>query len=156
MQLPTIKLRHKATGQIRIVNQTKFSANLGGWGDFEIVSMRGGTASDRDVMIQRRQEEIEVIRENNPKSPAYGDKQRAYEGRAIVAPSLTAVVSEDFTSSFTTAVVPVEEAPPIPAPEARVVPTIGGTQTVKMRGRPKRGGAGAPETPPVEDEGSPI
>jgi hypothetical protein len=149
MQLPTIKLRHKATGKIRIVNQTKYALQLGQWGDYEIISMRGGSASDRDVMIERSQEIIEMDRERNPKSPAFGDKQRAFEARAIVAPSIMDApepVKTPEEGDVTTAVIPVEEAPPIPPVVEREIPVIGGAQHVKMRGsrgRPKK----------IEDEG---
>lgn len=148
MQLPTVKLRHKATGKTRIVNQTKYALELGAWGDYEIISMRGGSASDRDVMIERSQEIIEMNRERNPNSPAFGDKQRAFEARAIVAPSIMDVtpVSSPTEGEVTTAVVPVEEAPPIPPVVEREVPVIGGAQHVKMRGnrgRPKK----------IDDEG---
>jgi hypothetical protein len=143
MQLPTVKLRHKATGKTRIVNQTKYALELGAWGDYEIISMRGGSASDRDVMIERSQEIIEMNRERNPNSPAFGDKQRAFEARAIVAPSIMDVtpVPSPGEGEVTTAVVPVEEAPPIPPVMEREVPVIGGAQHVKMRGtrgRPKK------------------
>jgi hypothetical protein len=144
MQLPTVKLRHKATGKTRIVNQTKYALELGAWGDYEIISMRGGSASDRDVMIERSQEIIEMNRERNPNSPAFGDKQRAFEARAIVAPSIMDAPEPTKTAEegeVTTAVVPVEEAPPIPPVMERKVPVIGGAQHVKMRGtrgRPKK------------------
>jgi hypothetical protein len=143
MQLPTVKLRHKATGKTRIVNQTKYALELGAWGDYEIISMRGGSASDRDVMIERSQEIIEMNRERNPNSPAFGDKQRAFEARAIVAPSIMDVtpVPSPEEGEVTTAVVPVGEAPPIPPVMEREVPVIGGAQHVKMRGtrgRPKK------------------
>jgi hypothetical protein len=131
--LPTVKLRNKRTGATRIVNQTLYAANLGAWDDWTIISMRGGNATDAEVVFAKQQEEIERIRENNPRSPAFKDAQRAYEDRAITtvtnAPAAPLAEPEHTTA---TAV----EAPPEPPSVTREVPTIGGTQTVKMRGRP--------------------
>jgi hypothetical protein len=131
--LPTVKLRHKRTGATRIVNQTAYAANLGAWDNWTIISMRGGNATDAEVLFAKQQEDIERTRERNPKSPAFGDAQRSYEARAITtltnAPEAPTDAVEHTTA--TEVVAPVE-----PPSVTREVPVIGGAQVVKMRGRP--------------------
>lgn len=150
MELPTIKLRNKHTGAIRIVNQTKYADNLGQWGAWEIISMRGGSASDATVAMERSQERIEVQRQLNPKSPAYGDAERAFKARggaeinteytsAVKAPEYSAT-ERDFTTTT--------DAPAQPVVEERTVPVIGGSEVVKVRGKPGR----KPKVSPSQDE----
>ncbi len=133
--LPTLKLRNKRTGVTRIVNQTVYAANLGAWEEWTILSMRGGDATQAEVLFAKQQEEIERIREHNPKSPASKDAQRAYEERAIT--TLTNAPAAPVTEPEHTTATAVE-APPEPPSVTREVPVIGGSQTVKMRGRPAK------------------
>lgn len=132
MQIPTVKLRHKSTGRMKIVNQTKYADNLGTWSDWSIVSMRGGSAPDAFVAMEREQERIEAARKLRPSSPAYADPQRAFEAR-----SGAEVVTFDPTEGeYTTATEGPEEAPePV---QEREVPVIGGSQVVKVNGKPGR------------------
>lgn len=130
MQIPSIKLRNKYTGKIRIVNQTFYADHLGAWADWEIVSMRGGSAPDLVVAQEREQERIERMRVSNPKSPANGDAKRAYTERAV---EITTVAPVEENPEFTEAVMTTIEEPEVV--EERSVPTIGGSQVVRMRGR---------------------
>lgn len=134
MQLPTVKLRHKATGRTKIVNQTKYADNIGQWSDWSIVSMRGGSAPDAMVALEREQERIEEARKRNPKSPAFADPQRAFEARS----GHEIVTYDPNEREFTTAVTDAPETPVQPEIEEREVPVIGGSQVVKVRGRPGR------------------
>lgn len=144
MQLPTIKLRHKATGRVKIVNQTKYSDNLAAWDGWSIVSMRGGTASDNLVAMERNQERIEEARKRNPKSPAFGDAQRAFEARS----GAEIITDPEFTQN-TSSVAPEPEvavttniSEPTPIIETvveRDIPVIGGVKRVKVRSRKSTG-----------------
>lgn len=134
MQLPTVKLRHKATGRTKIVNQTKYADNIGQWSEWSIVSMRGGSAPDAMVALEREQERIEEARKRNPKSPAFADPQRAFEARS--GHEITTYDPNE--REFTTAVTDAPETPVQPEIEEREVPVIGGSQVVKVRGRPGR------------------
>jgi hypothetical protein len=133
MQLPTIKLRNKATGKIKIVNQTKYADNLGAWTGWEIVSMRGGSASDAMVAMEREQERIEEARKRNPNSPAYADPQRAFEARSGLE-----ITTYDPDERELTTAVGTPSAEPAQEVEDREVPVIGGAQVVKVKGRPGR------------------
>jgi hypothetical protein len=132
MQLPTVKIREKSSGRIKIVNQTKYADNLSLYTGWEIVSMRSGDASDKAVIMERQQERIETARMHNPKSPAYGDAQLAFEARAGYTINTNAV-DESVDVPDVTSAVTVQE--PEPTIEDRVIPVIGGVQTVKVRGR---------------------
>lgn len=134
MQLPTVKLRHKVTGRIKIVNQTAYADNLGQWSDWSIVSMRGGSAPDAMVALEREQERIEQARKRNPQSPAYADPQRAFEARS--GHEITTYDPNE--REFTTAVTDAPETPVQPEIETREVPVIGGSQVVKVKGKPGR------------------
>jgi hypothetical protein len=144
MQLPTVKIRNKATGKIRIVNQTKYADNIAAFMGWEILSMRGGMASDQLVASERAQEQIEMVRARNPNSPAYSDPQRAFEARSGYTINTTAESSEEqpFAADVTSAVSVESQESPV---EMREVPVIGGSQTVRVRGR-------KPKSP--QDEGS--
>lgn len=132
MQLPTVKLRHKATGRMKIVNQTKYADNLSQWSDWSIISMRGGSASDAMVALEREQERIEEARKHRPSSPAYADPQRAFEAR-----SGTEITTYDPTEGeYTTATAEPEQA--VETVQEREVPVIGGSQVVKVKGKPGR------------------
>lgn len=132
MQLPTVKLRHKATGRMKIVNQTKYADNLSQWSDWSIVSMRGGSASDAMVALEREQERIEEARKHRPSSPAYADPQRAFEARSGIE-----ITTYDPTEGeYTTATAEPEQA--VEAVQEREVPVIGGSQVVKVKGKPGR------------------
>ena len=133
MQLPTVKIREKVSGRIKIVNQTKYADNISQYSGWEIVSMRSGDASDKAVIMERQQERIETARMHNPKSPASKDAQLAYEARAGYTIITDATDDSTDTPEVTTAV--TEEVLPEPNVEDRVVPVIGGVQTVKVRGR---------------------
>lgn len=134
MQLPTIKLRHKATGRTKIVNQTKYADNLGAWTGWEIISMRGGSAPDAMVAMEREQERIEEARKRNPNSPAYADPQRAFEARS----GLEITTYDPDETELTTAVGTPSEASTTPEIEEHEVPVIGGSQVVKVRNKPGR------------------
>jgi hypothetical protein len=142
MQLPTVKLRNKRTGQLKIVNQTKYADNISQWSEWSIVSMRGGSAPDALVALEREQERIEEARKHKPSSPAYADPQRAFEARS--GAEITTTYTDD--KEYTKAVLDPVDAPPIPEIEEREVPVIGGSQTVKVRNKPGR----KPKT--LEDE----
>jgi len=142
MQIPTVKLQNKRTGKTKIVNQTAYADNIAAWSDWRIVSFRGGSAPDHIVEMEREQERIEQERKRNPNSPAYADPQRAFEARSGV--EITTTYTDE--KEFTTAIVEPSDAPVAPEIEDREVPTIGGSQTVKVRGKPGR----RPKT--IEDE----
>lgn len=134
MQIPTVKLQNKRTGKTKIVNQTAYADNIAAWSDWRIVSFRGGSAPDHIVEMEREQERIEQERKRNPNSPAYADPQRAFEARSGVE------ITTEYTDEkeFTTAIVEPSDAPVVPEIDEREVPTIGGSQTVKVRGKPGR------------------
>lgn len=134
MQLPTVKLQNKRTGKTKIVNQTAYADNISAWSDWRIVSFRGGSAPDHMVELEREQERIEQARRLNPNSPAYADPQRAFEARSGV--EITTTYTDE--KEFTTAIAEPSTAPAVPEVEERDVPTIGGSQVVKVRGRPGR------------------
>lgn len=134
MQLPTVKLRHKATGRTKIVNQTKYADNLSAWSDWQIASMRGGSAPDAMVALEREQERIEEARKRNPQSPAYADPQRAFEARS----GHEVTTYDPNEREFTSAVSEQTDASQQPETETREVPVIGGSQVVKVKGRPGR------------------
>ncbi len=134
MQLPTVKLRHKATGRTKIVNQTKYADNLSAWSGWQLVSMRGGSAPDAMVALERQQERIEEARKHNPSSPAYADPQRAFEARSGFAVTTYDPKESEFTTAISDPVEASEEA----EIETREVPVIGGSQTVKVKSKPGR------------------
>ena len=135
MQLPTVKIKEKATGRIKIVNQTKYSDDIASYVGWTIVSMRRGAASDLDVAMEREQERVETARQNNPKSPAFKDKQLAFESRSGFTINTSAETTDEspFGAELTTAVTETTLDPIVS--ETREVPVIGGSQTVKVRGR---------------------
>jgi hypothetical protein len=137
--LPTMKLRNKYTGAIRIVNQTTYALNLGSWGDWDVVSARSGDATDRQIEFEKSQEIIEIVRERNPNSPAFGDAKNAYEQRAVTI-NVNATPEPEGAKEF--AGVEITPEPDQSSITERVVPVIGGKQTVKVNnkkvGRPAR------------------
>lgn len=136
MQLPTIKIREKATGRVKIINQTKYGDNLAGYTGWEIISMRRGDAPDSFVELERNQERIEVKRAHNPKSPAYLDPQRAFEARSAGATINTNAPAQEespFATELTSAISVTTKEPD--EDEVREIPVIGGAQTVRVRGR---------------------
>ncbi len=135
--LPTLKLRHKRNGAIRIVNQTTYALNLGAWGDWDVISMRSGDASDKEVRFEQKQEIIEKIRVNDPKSPAFGDAQRAYEARTVTI-NTNATPDPETKGEYAATGTEPEPDPTPQTPVERVVPTIGGSQTVKISKKPGR------------------
>lgn len=133
MQLPTVKLRHRVTGRIKIVNQTKYADNIGQWSDWSIVSMRGGSAPDAMVAFEREQERIEEARKHNPRSPAYADPQRAFEARSGHEVTTYDPNEGEFTSAVSE---PKEtEVDAGTGIESREIPVIGGSQVVKVKNR---------------------
>jgi len=137
MQLPTLKIREKATGRIKIINQTKYADNMALYSGWEIISMRRGDAPDSFVEMERQQERIEEARRRNPNSPASKDPQLAFEARsgATINTNATPSVEHPYATDLTSATQvenPIEVMPEI---EEREVPVIGGMQTVKVRGR---------------------
>jgi hypothetical protein len=134
MQIPTVKLQNKRTGKMKIINQTAYADNVAAWSDWRIVSFRGGSAPDHIVEMEREQERIEQARKRNPNSPAYADPQRAFEARSGVEIKTTYADEKEFT----TAIVEPSDAPAVPEIEEREVPTIGGSQVVKVKGKPGR------------------
>ncbi len=137
--LPTLKLRHKRNGRIRIVNQTTYAMNLGSWQDWDVISARSGDASEKEVRFDIAQEEIERTRVNNPKSPAFGDARNAYEQRAVTVNTNASPEPEKVNEYVAVEVLPVVEE--TTSVVEREVPVIGGKQTVKVNakkpGRPK-------------------
>jgi hypothetical protein len=134
MQIPTVKLQNRRTGKMKIINQTAYADNVAAWSDWRIVSFRGGSAPDHIVEMEREQERIEQARKRNPNSPAYADPQRAFEARSGV--EITTTYADE--KEFTTAIVGPSDAPAVPEIEEREVPTIGGSQVVKVKGKPGR------------------
>lgn len=90
MQLPTVELRHRGTGAVRIVNQTDYARDIAAYRDFEIVAMRGGDASDEEVRITGRQSDVELARRRNPASSASQDEARAQAASALTLSSAVA------------------------------------------------------------------
>jgi hypothetical protein len=133
--IPTLKLRNKIKGAIRIVNETTYALNLGAWNDYEVLSARHGNATDKEILFEKNQEIIEKIRVDNPKSPAFLDAKNAYEQRAITS-NVTAKPEPEGVAEYTQAVIPDA---PMPVFEDRKVPVIGGSQTVKIDTRKKPG-----------------
>lgn len=137
--LPTMKLRHKYNGSIRIVNETTYALNLGAWGDYDVISARHGNATDKEILFEKNQEIIEKIRQSNPNSPAFGDAKNAYEQRAIeVTTNIKADLPDEKVGQYTSAV-KVEVEPEAPGIEEREVPVIGGKQTVKVNAGKRAG-----------------
>lgn len=143
--LPTLKLRHKYSGRIRIVNQTTYALNLGSWQDWDVVSARSGDASDKEVTFEKKQEEIELTRVNNPNSPAYGDAKNAYEQRAVTV-NTNATPEPEGANDFAAAQINPE--PDTNQIAEREVPVIGGKQTVKVNVKKP----GRPNKPTSQDE----
>ena len=135
--LPTMKLRNKRTGQIRIVNTTTYAMNLGSWQDWDVVSARSGDASDKEVRFEISQEVVERTRVNSPNSPAFGDAKNAYEQRAVTM-NTTAVPESETSKDF--AAVEVKPEPVSNPITEREVPVIGGKQTVKVNSNAKKPG----------------
>lgn len=137
--LPTMKLRNKRTGQIRIINSTTYAMHLGSWQDWDVISARSGDATDKEIRFEIKQEEVELTRVNNPKSPAFHDARNAYEQRAITL-NTSATPEPEGAKEFAAVEVIPEVTEPLESNE-REVPVIGGKQTVKVSqkkpGRPK-------------------
>lgn len=142
MQIPTVKLQNKRTGKMKIVNQTAYADNIAAWSGWRIVSFRGGSAPDHIVEMEREQERIEQARRLNPASPAYADPQRAFEARS----GAEVTTSYPDEKEFTTAIVEPSTTPAAVEVEEREVPTIGGSQVVKVKGKPGR------KPKPIQDE----
>lgn len=136
--LPTMKLRNKHTGATRIVNATTYAMHLGSWQDWDVISSRSGDASDKEVIFEKKQEEIEIIRSKNPNSPAYGDAKNAYEQRAVTINTNAALEPEGAKDFAAVEITPEPVDSPITEREVQV---IGGKQTVKVNakkpGRPR-------------------
>jgi hypothetical protein len=135
MQLPTIKIREKATGRVKIINQTKYADDIAAYSGWEIISMRHGNASDAFVAMEREQERIEEARKRNSKSPASKDAQLAFEARsdgATVNTNADATNEQPHATDVTSA---TNLTTPVEVMEERQVPVIGGMQTVRVRGR---------------------
>jgi hypothetical protein len=90
MLLPTVELRHRRSGDIRIVNQTDYARDIAAYRDYEILSLKGGDASDEEVRLARQQSEVELVRRRNPASPAAQDEARAQAARALTLSSVAA------------------------------------------------------------------
>lgn len=137
-RLPTVKIQHRVTGATKILNYTKYAADMGAWSDWKLIENRERGVDDRAVVFERQQEEIERIRANNPKSPAYSDPKVAYEARALTtATNVVAPPEKEEAAKEVTSAVNVI-TPTTVAPVEREVPVIGGKQVVKMRGRPPK------------------
>lgn len=135
MQLPTVKIRNKTTGQTKIINQTKYADDLAAYSGWEIISMRRGEATDAFVEIERAQERVETARMRNPNSPASKDAQLAFEARSGITSMTDAPPVND--APFATELTSTVTIDPEPEVETREVAVIGGTHTVKIstRGR---------------------
>jgi len=83
--LPTVKLQHRRTGRIKIVNVTAYQANIGAIArDWKILSVRGGDAPDAVVREAHKQWEIEQFRKTDPEEMRVrGDARRAQEQRHL-------------------------------------------------------------------------
>ena len=146
--LPTMKLRNKRTGQIRIVNATTYAMNLGTWQDWDVISSRSGDASDKEMRFEISQEEVERTRVNNPKSPAFGDAQNAYEQRAVTLNTNATLEPESVKDFVAQDVIPAVVAPEI---TEREIPVIGGKQTVKVNPNAKKPGRPSSKTPSQDE-----
>ena len=86
------------------------------------------------MALERQQERIEEDRKHSPNSPAYADPQRAFEARS----GLTITTYDPKESEFTTAISDPVEVSEEAEIETREVPVIGGSQVVKVKGKPGR------------------
>lgn len=89
-RLPIVELKHRRTGEKLIMNQTDYALNPGGYRDWKIISVRGGDATDEQVLFDAQQAEIERFRKSDPAREArFGDKKRAYRERAQIGNVVT-------------------------------------------------------------------
>jgi|TARA_Y100000310_G_C20704101_1_gene833196 hypothetical protein len=100
-KLPTIKLRHKRTGRVVKLNQTDYARDIAKWFDWKVVYIQQGDATDAEVEFSKKQSNIEKFRREDSARQAWsGDKQRAFEQRAVqvggvkIKPPVTAPVGK--------------------------------------------------------------
>lgn len=85
-RLPTVKLRHRKTGKMRVVNQTDYARDLTKWADWEIFSMRSGDATQAEVYRDKAESDLNKFRINDATRQKWsGDAERAFNSRSIVA-----------------------------------------------------------------------
>jgi len=83
-RVPTVELAHRRNGDVRIVNLSEYSFDLGRWSDWSIVSVRRGDAPDDRVRTALREWKINTHRLHHPAEQARRkDHERAYLGRRI-------------------------------------------------------------------------
>lgn len=83
-KLPTIKLAHRRSARVRIVNLAEYSFDLGRWADWKIVSVRHGDAPDEVARDALREWKINTQRLRSPAEQARRkDHARAYQEREI-------------------------------------------------------------------------
>lgn len=94
-RLPTVVLKRKTDGAVRIMDATAYARDLHkNASTYVLISTTHGDATDAEVAYAAQQAEVEFIRAANPNTLAHGDAQRAYEARAIVTTLDTARPSE--------------------------------------------------------------
>ena len=143
MRIPTVKLVHrrkrdKGTGGplTLIVNQTQYARNIGTYSkDWEILSVRGGDATDQEVRAVAREEKVDQFRDTDPAEVAKrGDKARHRAQR-----KLTITTEEPDVGSRQGEDAEEGEAPEVEASEAEAS-ADGEPETVPE------------ETPPIDPE----
>jgi|TARA_Y100000310_G_scaffold160700_1_gene160543 hypothetical protein len=89
--LPTTKIKHKKTGQVRKMNTLDYAADIGRWKDWKIIYQHDGTATREEVADARREQKIENSRKRDPeREKKHGDKKRAQDERAVKTSAETA------------------------------------------------------------------
>ena len=90
-RLPTVKLRHKSTGQIRKMNALDYAGDIGRWKDWVIFHQEGGDAPREEVEHARTEQIIEENRKRDPaREKRFGDKERQQKDRAVKTGAATA------------------------------------------------------------------
>lgn len=89
MKLPTVKLKHRRTGEIKIVNQTDYARDVTGNSDWKIITLQRGDAPDDVVDFARRQSDKTLHRRLYSKY-GKGDRDRAFAERSMAGTNIEA------------------------------------------------------------------
>lgn len=77
-RLPTIKLRHRRSGEIKIINQTDYARDVAAYArDWQIMTLKHGNAADDEVIRAALESDINKFRLENPAEQKWrGDQDR--------------------------------------------------------------------------------
>lgn len=108
-RLPTVKLRHRRTGETKIINQTDYARDIAAFArDWSILSVRHGNATDDEIIRDKLESDLNKWRLENPAEQKWrGDQDRRMAQNRMVIHG-----DPDDPVEFVSADAPAAEAAP--------------------------------------------